>query len=93
MPDTAPQPAPPAGGKSREQLREEWIALSDMTADEFDALQASYKARAEGMPPEGSEAPDFSVEVMDQNQKRTGASQRLADFHGKPVGLIFGSYT
>ena len=93
MPDTAPTPAPPAGGKSREQLREEWIALSDMTADEFDALQASYKARAEGMPPEGSEAPDFSVEIMDQDQKRTGASQRLSDFRGKPVGLIFGSYT
>ena len=93
MPDTALQPAPPAGGKSREQLREEWIALSDMTADEFDALQATYKARAEGMPAPGDEAPGFTVEIMDQNQTRTGESKSLSDFRGKPVGLIFGSYT
>ena len=93
MPDTAPQAAPPARGKSREQLREEWIALSDMNADEFDALQATYQARANGMPAERSEAPDFTVDVMDHNQTRTGASQCLSDFRGKPVGLIFGSYT
>ena len=92
MPDT-PTPAPPAGGKTREQMREEWIALSDMTADEFDALQATYKARASGMPVPGDEAPDFTVDVMDASQKRTGESKSLSDFRGKPVGLIFGSYT
>jgi hypothetical protein len=92
MPDT-PTPAPPAGGKTREQLREEWIAISDMTADEFDALQVTYQARAKGMPVPGDEAPGFTVEVMDHSQKRTGASKSLSDFRGKPVGLIFGSYT
>ena len=92
MPDT-PQPAPPAGGKTREQMREEWIELSDMTADEFDALQATYKARASGMPVPGDEAPGFTVDVMDASQKRTGEIKSLSDFRGKPVGLIFGSYT
>jgi hypothetical protein len=92
MPDT-PQPAPPAGRKTREQVREEWIALSDMTADEFDALQATYKARAAGMPMPGETAPDFTVDVMDASQKCTGEAQTLSGFRGKPVGLIFGSYT
>jgi hypothetical protein len=92
MPDT-PQPAPSAGGKTREQMREEWIAISDMTADEFDALQATYQARAQGMPMPGEIAPDFTVDVMDTGQKRTGESKSLSDFRGKPVGLIFGSYT
>ncbi len=92
MPDT-PQPAPPAGGKMREQMREEWIALSDMTADEFDALQATYMARASGMPVPGDEVPGFTVDVMGASQKRTGESKSLSDFRGKPVGLIFGSYT
>ncbi|MBT3549793.1 MAG: hypothetical protein HOO19_19440 [Rhodospirillaceae bacterium] len=93
MPDT-PQPAPTAGAKkTREQMREEWIALSDMTADEFDALQATYQARATGMPMPGEDAPGFTVDIMDQGQKRTGESKSLSDFRGKPVGLIFGSYT
>lgn len=41
-------------------------------------------------PPEiGSEAPDFDLGVLDGD----GARVRLRDLRGRPVGLIFGSYT
>ena len=41
-------------------------------------------------PPEvGTEAPDFDLAVLDGD----GARVRLRDRRGRPVGLIFGSYT
>ena len=69
MPDTLTLPA---SSKTREQLREEWIAFSDMTAEEIYVLQVSYQARASGMPLTGEDAPDFTVDIMDHNQVRTG---------------------
>ena len=90
MPDAL---TPPVGSKTREQLREEWIALSYMTVEQFDALQASYQAWAKGMPLTGEDAPDFAVDIMNKNQARTRKSRTLSDFRGRLVGLIFGSYT
>ena len=40
-------------------------------------------------PEVGSEAPDFDLAVLDADGRRV----RLRDLRGKPVGLIFGSYT
>jgi hypothetical protein len=40
-------------------------------------------------PEAGSPAPDFDLMVLDGGGKRV----RLKDLLGKPVGLIFGSYT
>ena len=41
-------------------------------------------------PPEiGSKAPDFDLAVLDGD----GARVRLRELRGRPVGLIFGSYT
>lgn len=41
----------------------------------------------------GAEAPDFELEVLDATGKRTGNFQKLSDYRGTPVALIFGSYT
>jgi hypothetical protein len=63
---------------SREKLREEHaLALS----------------REKGTPPVGSEAPDFEIERLSAVGKRTGEMFRLSSLRGRPVALIFGSYT
>ncbi|MCH7578105.1 MAG: redoxin domain-containing protein [Chloroflexi bacterium] len=45
--------------------------------------------REESAPTVGDEAPDFELPVLD----RKGATMRLSELRGKPVALIFGSYT
>jgi len=38
-------------------------------------------------------APDFGVERLDVNGKRTGEIVNLLSLTGKPIALLFGSYT
>ena len=41
----------------------------------------------------GDIAPDFELEKLSASGARTGEMMKLSDLRGKPVGLIFGSYT
>ena len=75
------------------QRRKVWLEISDITEEEFEAHMAEEKAREADVPPVGSTAPDFEIDVLDRRRKRTGDTVRLSDLRGKPVGLIFGSYT
>lgn len=73
--------------------RKVWLDISDISEEEFEAHMAEEKAREEQVPAVGSVAPDFVADVLDRTRKRTGESVRLSDLRGKPVGIIFGSYT
>ena len=44
-------------------------------------------------PQVGEEAPDFELELLDETGKRTSELVSLSRLRGKPVALIFGSYT
>jgi hypothetical protein len=44
-------------------------------------------------PQVGEEAPDFELELLDATGQRTDDRVTLSSLRGKPVGLIFGSYT
>jgi hypothetical protein len=50
-------------------------------------------ARQAGVPQPDSDAPDFELDVLTRDRRRTGERVRLSSLRGKPVGLIFGSYT
>jgi hypothetical protein len=41
----------------------------------------------------GHTAPDFELEIVKGEGGRTGQMRKLSDSRGKPVALIFGSYT
>ena len=41
----------------------------------------------------GEEAPNFNLEVLSASGQRTDEMMSLSSLRGKPVGLIFGSYT
>lgn len=79
---------------SPEERRKMWLSISpNLTEAEFDAMQAETRARQARVPPLGAPAPDFEIDMLDRRRKRTGETVRLSALRGRPVGLIFGSYT
>ncbi len=73
--------------------RRVWLDISEITEEQFEAHMATQQAREALVPKVGETAPDFVADVLDRERKRTGETVRLSDLRGKPVGLVFGSYT
>ena len=76
-----------------EERKRMWLSISDITEAQFDALQTEQKARQVRVPQPGTFAPDFALDIVTRERKRTGETVRLSESWGQPVGLIFGSYT
>jgi hypothetical protein len=76
-----------------EERKKMWLSISDISEAQFDALQAEQKARQVRVPQPGAIAPDFELDVVRQDRRRTGERVRLSALHGQLVGLVFGSYT
>ena len=96
MPDdvrTSPVTLAEYGAMDMAARRKVWLEISDITEEEFEAHMAEEKAREATVPKVGSEAPDFVADVLDRDRKRTGEQVRLSDLRGKPVGIVFGSFT
>lgn len=73
---------------------EEWLKKRGKTRDELRAFIEKRVLRdREKSPKVGDAAPDIEVEKLDETGKRTGESVHLSDYFGRPLGLIFGSYT
>ena len=73
--------------------RKLWLEISDISEAAFEAHMAEEKAREAIVPKVGSMAPDFVADVLGRDRKRTGEQVRLSALRGKPVGIVFGSYT
>ena len=82
-----------SNGMSMAEKRKIWLEISDMTKEESDAMMAGQKARPVNVPKVGTKAPDFCIERLNRNRKRTGESVQLSALRGKPVALLFGSLT
>ena len=78
---------------SFEEKRKVWLEISDMSEEEFDAMQAENKARQSRVPKVGEVAPDFEIEYLTRERKRTGDYVKLSSLRGRSVALAFGSYT
>lgn len=76
-----------------EERKKIWLEISDMTEEEFDRMMAEEQARHERVPQVGTAAPDFEIERLTRERKRTGERVRLSSLRGRPVALAFGSYT
>ena len=96
MPDdqaATQQPKSPMDMSPEERMKM-WLALSpDLTEEDFIRRQEEQKARQVNVPQPGSPAPDFEADVLDRDRKRSGETVRLSHLRGKPVALLFGSYT
>lgn len=78
---------------SQAERRDIWLQISDISEAEFDAHIAEQKAREAKVPQPGDMAPDFTADVLGPNRTRTGEQVKLSALRGKPVGLVFGSFT
>lgn len=78
---------------SFEEKRKVWLEISDISEENFDAMQAANKARQCRVPKVGEVAPDFELERLTRGRKRTGKYVRLSSLRGRSVALAFGSYT
>jgi hypothetical protein len=86
----------PLPSKFEERIRnisDEELAFRGWTRE---GMRDAYRRRLEAdqhSPQVGDEAPDFELERLDRTGKRSGGYLRLSSLRGRPVGLIFGSYT
>ncbi len=65
-------------GRTREGMRQSWLERIERDKDS---------------PRIGDEAPEFELELLSPAGMRTGDRLRLSALRGRPVGLIFGSFT
>ena len=71
---------------------ERWAKMM-MTPEAYTEMRASRLAREAHAPEVGNIAPNFTAERLTASGKPTGEMLTLSSMLGKPVGLIFGSYT
>jgi len=64
-----------------------------LTPEQYTAMRTERLAREEIAPAVGDPAPEFCLERLSTAGARTGEMMRLSENLGRPVGLIFGSYT
>ncbi len=62
---------------------------SPMTGERFARLREAMARREERAPKVGEEAPEFELPLL----QGEGKTVRVSELRGKPVALIFGSYT
>ena len=73
---------------------DKWLETRGMTRDQLRAFIEKRVVRdQEKSPKAGADAPDFELEKLDSQGKRTGEMVSLSSHFGTPIGLIFGSYT
>jgi hypothetical protein len=80
--------------RTMEERKQVWLDISDnMTEEQFDAMMAENNARQDAVPQVRTTAPDFTIERLSLDRKRTGEYVTLSALRDKPVALCFGSYT
>lgn len=83
-----------SGSLSMAEKKKIWIEISDhLTEESFDAMMAAHTAREADLPKVGDMAPDFRIERLDRDRKRSGEYVQLSALRGRPVALLFGSFT
>ncbi len=72
-----------------EQVRGMFGSMSAEQREQLGHTREQRQKREASAPQVGDIAPDFDLALLDGD----GARVRLSDLRGRPVGLIFGSYT
>jgi hypothetical protein len=75
------------------EISDDELAFRGWTRDGMRERFLDRMKRDERSPQPGEAAPDFELERLSAAGKRTGETMSLSGLRGKPVGLIFGSYT
>ena len=76
-----------------ESLSEEDFERMMLTREAYTAMRDARIAREHHAPKVGETAPDFQIERLGADGARGGDLLQLSETRGRPVALIFGSYT
>lgn len=71
---------------------EQWKQMGT-TREQLEESSKKRQKREDNAPVVGDKAPDFELKRLSDNGKITEDRVRLSDLRGKPVALVFGSYT
>ncbi|MDP6346663.1 MAG: hypothetical protein QF578_18445 [Alphaproteobacteria bacterium] len=71
---------------------ENWSKMR-MTPEAYTAMRDERLRREAAAPAVGDPAPDFHLERLSPEGRRTGQMFRLSEGRGRPIALVFGSYT
>ena len=69
-----------------------WKRLN-ITKERFLEIRAMMEEREKRTPAVGAPAPDFELEGLSPEGERTGETLQLSEYRGRPLALVFGSYT
>ncbi len=69
-----------------------WKRLN-ITKERFLEIRAMMEEREKSTPAVGSPAPDFELERLSPEGERTSETLGLSEYRGRPLALVFGSYT
>jgi hypothetical protein len=69
-----------------------WTQMN-ITRERFLEIRAVMEEREKVAPEVGSLAPDFSLRRLSRDRKLAGGRITLSGLRGRPVALVFGSYT
>ena len=65
----------------------------NISPEDYIKVKGEADEREKRVPGIGDPAPDFELELLSGDGKRTGEHVRLSSLRGTPVLLYFGSYT
>ena len=74
-------------------LDPERLKRLNISPEDYIKVKELAEEREKRVPQIGDPAPDFELERLNVDGKRTGQRIRLSSLRGKPVLLYFGSYT
>lgn len=76
-----------------EDLDLERLKRLEISPEDYLKVKELANERERRVPQVGDPAPDFNLERLSDDGKRTDQRIRLSSLRGKPVLLYFGSYT
>jgi hypothetical protein len=76
-----------------DKIPDEVFQRMNISREDFREVTARMAERDARTPAVGTPAPDFELELLDGKGVRTGEYRRLSAHRGRPVALVFGSYT
>ena len=76
-----------------EELTDADLERMMLTREGYTAMRDERVERERHAPKVGAPAPDFRVERLAADGTRSGEYFQLSEAQGRPVALIFGSYT
>jgi hypothetical protein len=78
----------------------DWDSIPDaireqmnISREQFESIHRAMAEREKRTPVVGSPAPDFELKRLDREGAITQETLRLSSLRGRPVALVFGSYT